>query len=245
MSSVVLPRCLVSCVRAHICGPRPARRRCRRRARRRSGRRSRCRRTRRRRPGRRSRRRCRRRAPWASSSGPPELPGLTAASNWISPENLPCVGLGGAVQAGDDAGGGAVGQAERVADGDHVATRPRRRRRGSPARRPRAASPGSAWRCRRLGRRTATVAVVLVPSAKMMLTALPSAMTWLAVRMVPVSVTTTPVPERAVRGGDHHDRRDELLVDLGGSQRRSDALPLAAPLRCDRIADDVGSVEAV
>ena len=27
--------------------------------------------------------------PWASSSGPPELPGLTDASNWMSPENVP------------------------------------------------------------------------------------------------------------------------------------------------------------
>ena len=38
-------------------------------------------------------------SPLALSSGPPELPGLTAASNWIRPENCAVVGLRGAVQA--------------------------------------------------------------------------------------------------------------------------------------------------
>ena len=65
-------------------------------------------------------------SPLASSSGPPELPGFTDASNWISPENLPRVGLGGAVQARDHAGGDAVGQPERVADRDDLAADRRR-----------------------------------------------------------------------------------------------------------------------
>ena len=51
------------------------------------------------------------------------------------------------------------------------------------------------------GSAAATVAADLVPSAKMTLTALPSAMTWWAVRTAPLSETITPVPSapRAVR----------------------------------------------
>ena len=56
--------------------------------------------------------------PCASSSGPPELPGLTDASNWMRPGELAVVGVRGPVKAGDHPGGHAVGQAERIADGD-------------------------------------------------------------------------------------------------------------------------------
>ena len=54
-------------------------------------------------------------------SGPPELPGLTAASNWMSPEmSLGARAGQDPVQAGDDTAGGGRGQAERVADRHHV-----------------------------------------------------------------------------------------------------------------------------
>ena len=76
--------------------------------------------------------------PLASTSAPPELPGLIAASVWIALVTtasllLPLsdalavrTGLGGdrAVQRADDAGGDGVGQAERVADRHHRLRRP-------------------------------------------------------------------------------------------------------------------------
>ena len=55
--------------------------------------------------------------PWRLTSGPPEFPGLTAASNWISPVRVrPVADLERAVEARDHAGGEAVDQAQRVAD---------------------------------------------------------------------------------------------------------------------------------
>ena len=53
------------------------------------------------------------------SSGPPELPGLTAASNWMRCSSLR-VALDGdrAVEGRHDAGGERVGEAERVAHGE-------------------------------------------------------------------------------------------------------------------------------
>ena len=56
--------------------------------------------------------------PRLSSSGPPELPGLTAASNWMSPVHLPLSVSAVRSSPEIDAGGHAVGQAERVADRD-------------------------------------------------------------------------------------------------------------------------------
>ena len=46
----------------------------------------------------------------------------------------------------------------------------------------------------RFGLADATVAVVVVPSAKVTEMAPPPEVTWLAVRIVPLSATTTPVP---------------------------------------------------
>ena len=55
------------------------------------------------------------------SSGPPELPGLTAASNWMSPVRVCALGdRHRAVQPGHDAGAERVDQAERVPGGVHV-----------------------------------------------------------------------------------------------------------------------------
>ena len=89
--------------RGHGRGPvtsaaRRVRRRGRRRAPCRSGPRSRCRRTRRPGRGRRWTATMPMTLPSASSSGPPELPGFTDASNWMSPENRAPVGGRGAVR---------------------------------------------------------------------------------------------------------------------------------------------------
>ena len=61
--------------------------------------------------------------PCASTSGPPELPGLIAASVWItSPRNSSLLGLDVAVQTGDDPARHAepAFERERVADRDDV-----------------------------------------------------------------------------------------------------------------------------
>ena len=53
------------------------------------------------------------------SNGPPELPGLTAASNWIIPESVrPFAELESAVEPGDHPRGQRTDEAERVADGE-------------------------------------------------------------------------------------------------------------------------------
>ena len=58
--------------------------------------------------------------PSASISGPPELPGLIAASVWITCEiEKPFGRLDLALQGGDDAAGDGAVEAERVADRDH------------------------------------------------------------------------------------------------------------------------------
>ena len=132
--------------------------------------------------------------PRPSSSGPPELPGLTEASNWISPRTLAGVGLRAAVKPGDHAGGHAVRQAERVADRDD----------GRPDVGGSAEGRGNddlRQRCRsehgdvQLGFDETTVARVSVPSAKVTVMADASAMTWFAVMIVPLSATMMPVPE--------------------------------------------------
>jgi hypothetical protein len=58
--------------------------------------------------------------PWAFRSGPPELPGLTAASNLDQPGQRARFGLSLAVQTGNDPGRRAVPQPQRVADGHHI-----------------------------------------------------------------------------------------------------------------------------
>ena len=57
--------------------------------------------------------------PLRLSSGPPELPGLTAASNWMRPFSVvpPSTGIE-RFEPGDDAGAQRVDQAERMADGE-------------------------------------------------------------------------------------------------------------------------------
>jgi hypothetical protein len=58
-------------------------------------------------------------SPREFSSGPPELPGLSAASVWITSGNQPAgAGAHAAAERADDAGGDRVLEAERVADGD-------------------------------------------------------------------------------------------------------------------------------
>ena len=63
--------------------------------------------------------------PAMSTSGPPELPGLMAASVWMKLLELVlgnAVGAGfvdGAVLGGDDAGGDGLREAEGAADGEH------------------------------------------------------------------------------------------------------------------------------
>ncbi len=60
-------------------------------------------------------------SPAASTSGPPELPGLIAASVWIALMKAGAArvaGGDGAVERADDAGGHRPGQAERGADRD-------------------------------------------------------------------------------------------------------------------------------
>ena len=62
--------------------------------------------------------------PAMSTSGPPELPGLMAASVWMKLLELVelAVGAGlvdGAVLGGDDAGGDGLGEREGAADGEH------------------------------------------------------------------------------------------------------------------------------
>ena len=59
--------------------------------------------------------------PLESSSGPPELPGLMAASVWMTPwMGMPDQTLDLATEAADDAGGERVVEAERAADGEHL-----------------------------------------------------------------------------------------------------------------------------
>ena len=59
------------------------------------------------------------------SRGPPELPGLTAASNWISPDKVAPAREGESpVEARDDASGQRGDQAERVADREIPGHRP-------------------------------------------------------------------------------------------------------------------------
>ena len=59
--------------------------------------------------------------PWASTSGPPELPDEMAASVWISPSSAPSLGAEGAVERRDDAerDGGLAVEVEGEPDGDH------------------------------------------------------------------------------------------------------------------------------
>ena len=130
--------------------------------------------------------------PLESSSGPPELPGLTAASNWISPRTAG-VGLGGSVEAGDDPAGRGVDSPAGCRSRPRP-SRPPRRRPAPPEPPPRAGCRASAWPCRWSGWPRRPSAADLVPSENMIVTLPPSEMTWLAVRMVPVSVTMTPDP---------------------------------------------------
>ena len=62
-------------------------------------------------------------SPAISTSGPPELPGLMAASVWMKRWNWlarrPGRLVDGAVLGGDDAGGDGLGEAEGAADGEH------------------------------------------------------------------------------------------------------------------------------
>ena len=76
--------------------------------------------------------------PSASSSGPPELPLLIAASVWIAPSMPNVVGrLDRAVERADDPARDRAGETERAADRDHRVAdlRPRRSRRARAARR--------------------------------------------------------------------------------------------------------------
>ena len=61
--------------------------------------------------------------PSRSSSGPPELPGLTAASIWMSPvqDLVAARRLERAVQPGDDAGADRAAEPERAAHGERLA----------------------------------------------------------------------------------------------------------------------------
>ena len=64
--------------------------------------------------------------PYRSSSGPPEFPGLTAASIWMRPRRTgpPVSGWKVRLQAGDDASAHRGVQAERVADDERLAADP-------------------------------------------------------------------------------------------------------------------------
>ena len=192
--------------------------------------------------------RCRRRSPawpgWPApvtmpttcparlSSGPPLLPGLTAASNWMSPDSVVPLPRSDARSVADTTPAVRLcGEAERVADGeDRVADRRRPRHHrghhhlGQPVRRRarRCRSPacspsgsprpwcrrrtraGSGWR-----RRTTCSAVSTAPAA-LMTTPLPS-----RVSMSPVA------PAGSARCGRHGDeRRRDRVVGGGGVGRR-------------------------
>ena len=57
--------------------------------------------------------------PFQSTSGPPELPGLSAASVWItSSMSRPCPRPERAPDGADDAGRHGLLEAQRIADGD-------------------------------------------------------------------------------------------------------------------------------
>ena len=130
------------------------------------------------------------------SSGPPELPGLTAASNWISPRSvLPPFAFDRAVEAGDDAGGERAGVAERVPDGVRLVAdlAAAAEHRGddhlglcAPARARRCRCSGSVdddGRRRPACRRRTTPGCCRAPST-----------TWSAVRIAPLRLTITPAP---------------------------------------------------
>ena len=81
--------------------------------------------------------------PRASSSGPPELPGLIGASVWITSSIWKPSGAWiSRPSAGDDPGGGGAVEAERVADGDDRVADPHALRVGQRQRAQRADAAG-------------------------------------------------------------------------------------------------------
>ena len=142
--------------------------------------------------------------PRPSTSAPPELPGFSAASVWITSSTTRIVASGArrerAAERGDDPGGDRALEAVRVADRDHeladaqVAPRRRAARGRAPARR-RAARRG-----RRAGRRRPGRSASSRPSVNEARTRPPPLPTTCAeVSRKPSGVITTPEPPPAAR----------------------------------------------
>ena len=106
-------------------------------------------------------------SPSAVTSGPPELPGLASASNWIRLVRirLPSGRMVFALQAGDDAGGGRRADAERQPDRHHLIAD---REIGGRSQRRRTRSSGTALACSTArscsGRVPITTASASIPS---------------------------------------------------------------------------------
>jgi hypothetical protein len=131
-------------------------------------------------------------------SGPPELPGLTAASNWMSPAMSPARCR---VSTRSRAETTPLVVVAVSPSGLPTATT------SSPTARPPPSTAGTsvsgsfagarvAMSCR--GSLAETVAADSVPSAKVSLTALAPSTTWNAVSTVPSALTITPVPVAVV-----------------------------------------------
>ena len=138
-------------------------------------------------------------------SGPPELPGLIAASVWIAGKTVAgsverlALRRDRTVQRADDAGGDGALETERRTDGDDLLADGQvvgvaERRRGE------VVLTSSAWITARSvsGSRPTMVAFAVVPSLKLTASSPPSAAistTWLLVRIWPSSVKMMPEPE--------------------------------------------------
>ena len=141
--------------------------------------------------------------PAASSSGPPELPGLIAASVWMTSSIVKPFGRGDlALERGDDAGGERAVEAERVADRDHrvadLQRRASRRARSGCS----STSLGVDLQQREVGRRRPCRpprAGTVSSSPNPTVTSLAPSTTWSLVRMWPSSSITKPEPVASPR----------------------------------------------
>src|SRR5215213_2439311 len=131
--------------------------------------------------------------PWAFRSGPPELPGFTAASNWISPAREPTLVL--AVRFRPETMPVVV--LSRRPSGLPMATTSEPTA-TPPPRDAGTTTSGSFFGVRVamsiFGYAAAIIPDVLVPSANTIEMSPPSETTWRAVSTIPVSVTITPDP---------------------------------------------------
>ena len=130
------------------------------------------------------------------SSGPPLLPGLTAASNWMRPVSVCRRPVGdGAVGGRHHARGEAVREAERVADREDRRRRPAA---GRPSpRAPRRREPvRPARRCRRPAGSRSPSPPAVVPSANATWIRVAPSTTCRAVSTAPAALMTTPLPSR-------------------------------------------------